>query len=384
MKQQSNIENIIDKVPSPAWILEENLLQENLNILNSIENRSGAKILLALKGYSLWASFPQIRETLKGCCASGLWEAKLAFEEFKGEVHTYSPAFKSTDIEEIANISNHIIFNSINQFKKFSQEVLDINPNLSLGIRVNPEYSSSPVEMYNPCGLYSRLGVTSKNFDRDILPLCDGFHFHALCEESAEALEAVLERFEENFGEYLYNLKWINFGGGHHITKDGYDIERLISLIKKFRDRYQVDIYLELGEAVGWESGSLVASVVDIIHNGIDIAILDISAEAHLPDTIIMPYRADVRGSGLPNEKEYNYRLTGNSCLAGDILGDYSFDKALKIGDRVIFEDQIHYTMVKATTFNGVALPSITILDRDGNLNIIKEFNYNDFRDRLS
>jgi carboxynorspermidine decarboxylase len=384
MKKQSNIENMINNLPSPVWLLEETLLQNNLDILQDIQNRSGAKILLALKGYSLWASFPQIKKTLKGCCASGLWEAKLSFDKFSKETHTYSPAFKDEEINEIANISNHIVFNSINQFKKFAQKSIDINPLLSVGIRVNPEYSASPVEMYNPCGVYSRLGVTKINFSQDILNLCDGFHFHALCEESADSLEAVLESFENNFGEYLYNLKWINFGGGHHITKDGYDIEKLISLIKKFKIKYDVEIYLELGEAVGWESGVLIASVLDIVHNGIDIAILDISAEAHMPDTIIMPYRAEVRCASLPNKREYTYRLTGNSCLAGDIMGDYSFDKELKIGDRIIFEDQIHYTMVKSSTFNGVALPSICILDKNGDIKVVKEFGYEDFRDRLS
>ena len=384
MKKQSNIKNIINNLPSPAWVLEENLLQNNLNILEDIQNRSGAKILLALKGYSLWASFPQIKQTLKGCCASGLWEAKLSFNEFSKETHTYSPAFKDSEIEEIAKISNHIVFNSINQFKLFSKKALDINPKISLGIRINPQYSSSPVEMYNPCGLYSRLGVTVKNFNKDILNLCDGFHFHALCEESAESLEAVLNKFEENFGEYLYNLKWINFGGGHHITKDGYDTEKLISLIVKFKEKYNVKIYLELGEAVGWESGVLVATVLDIIDNGMNIAILDISTEAHLPDTIIMPYRVEIRDASLANKKKYTYRLAGNSCLAGDILGDYSFDEPLRIGDKVIIEDQIHYTMVKATTFNGVKMPSICILDKDSKLQVVREFEYGDFRGRLS
>jgi len=383
MKNKSEIENI-KNIPSPAWILEEKLLENNLNILEDIQNKSDAKILLALKGYSLWASFPQISKTLKGCCASSLWEAKLAYDEFNKEVHTYSPAFKEKEIEEIAKISNHIVFNSPNQFKQFSNKALEINPNISLGIRINPEYSSSPVEMYNPCGIFSRLGTTAKNFDEDILDTCNGFHFHALCEESAESLEKVLDQFEAKFEKYLYNLEWINFGGGHHITKDGYDIEKLIFLITKFKEKYNVEIYLELGEAVGWETGSLVATVLDIVNNNMNIAILDISAEAHLPDTIIMPYRAEVRGAGKANKKDYTYRLSGNSCLAGDIMGDYSFDNPLKIGDTVIFEDQIHYTMVKSTTFNGVSMPSICILDKNGNLKVIREFEYNDFKHRLS
>ncbi|SFV63279.1 Carboxynorspermidine decarboxylase, putative [hydrothermal vent metagenome] len=376
--------DILAKLPSPAWLLEESLLDKNIDILESLQQKSGAKILLALKGYALWRSFATIRDRLQGCCASGLLEAKLASEEFGGEVHTYSPAFKDSEIDEIATISHHIVFNSPSQFQKYAKRVKDINPKLSLGLRINPESSHSPVEMYNPCGLYSRLGTTIDNFDRSILDSCDGFHFHALCEESADALEGVLDIFEEKFGEYLYALKWINFGGGHHITKEGYDIEKLISLIERFRERYQVEIYLEPGEAVGWKTGTLIATVLDIVHNGIDIAILDISAEAHMPDTIIMPYRAEVRGASEMGLKRYGYRLSGNSCLAGDVMGDYSFDEPLKVGDRVIFEDQMHYTMVKATTFNGIKLPSICILKRDNSIEVVREFGYEEFRDRLS
>lgn len=359
-------------------------MQRNIEILDTIQRRSGAKILLALKGYALWSSFSLINQKLHGCCASGLFEAKLGYEEFGGEVHTYSPAFKEEELAEIASISDHMVFNSTDQFRRFAIKAKELNPNLSLGLRVNPEYSQSPVEIYNPCGLYSRLGTTIENFDISLLDLCDGLHFHALCEESADALEGVLEVFEEKFGEYLHKLKWINFGGGHHITKDGYDSEKLISLINSMRQKYDVEIYLELGEAVGWQTGSLVATVLDIIHNGIDIAILDTSSEAHMPDTIIMPYRAEVRGASEIGVKPYRYRLAGNSCLAGDIMGDYSFDTPLKSGDRVIFEDQIHYTMVKATTFNGIKLPSIVILRSDGSLDIVREFDYEDFKNRLS
>lgn len=384
MKKASQVQNVFEHLPSPAWVLEEALLEENITQLNDIQKKSGAKVLLALKGYALWKSFPLINHTLHGCCASGLHEAKLANEEFGGEVHTYSPAFKEEEIEEISAISHHLVFNSPAQFMKFASKAKTVNPDLSLGLRINPEYSESPVELYNPCGLYSRLGTTLTNFDPSILEMCDGFHFHALCEQSAEALEKVFIAFEEKFGNYLHTLKWINFGGGHHITREGYDKTKLVSLIKRVSERYGVQIYLEPGEAIGWETGSLVATVLDIIHNGIDIAILDTSAEAHMPDTIIMPYRAEVRGADHAQVKAYTYRLAGNTCLAGDVMGDYSFDSPLQIGDRVVFEDQMHYTMVKATTFNGIKLPSITLLKKDGSVEMLRDFCYQDFKARLS
>jgi len=374
----------IDKLPSPCWLLEEKKLRHNLELLHEVKEKSGAKILLALKGYALWKSFPLIQEYLDGCCASGLYEAKLAAEEFGREVHTYSPAFKEEEIEEIAAISHHLVFNSPAQFKRFSPKAKEINPKLSLGLRVNPEYSESPKEIYNPCGLNSRLGTTLKNFDESILEACDGLHFHALCEQDSSALENVLKNFEEKFGAYLSGMKWVNFGGGHHITRKGYDIDRLISLIVSFKERYGVEVYLEPGEAVGWETGPLIATVLDIVHNGMEITILDTSAEAHMPDTIIMPYRAEVRGAGKAGEKAHTYRLAGNTCLAGDIMGDYSFDRPLQIGDRIFFEDQMHYTMVKATTFNGIKLPSIAIEDINGQIEVIREFTYRDFKERLS
>ncbi len=375
----------INDLPSPCWLLEEEKLKKNIEVFADIHNRSGAKILLALKGYALWKSFDLIRPTLYGCCASGLHEAKLAHEEFKKEVHTYAPAFKESEIDEIAKISHHLVFNSPSQFKKFHKKALLANPEISIGLRVNPEYSCSPTEMYNPCGTYSRLGTTIGNFDETILKECDGLHFHALCEQDSLALEGVLKNFESKFGKYIKELKWVNFGGGHHITKAGYDKEHLINLIVDFKKRYDnIEVYLEPGEAVGWQIGSLYATVLDIVHNEIDIAILDTSAEAHMPDTILMPYRADVRDAGLANEKKYTYRLGGNTCLAGDIMGDYSFDAPLQIGDRVIFEDQMHYTMVKATTFNGILLPSIAIQRDNGRIDIVKEFGYEDFKNRLS
>ena len=371
-------------LPSPCWLLEESKLIENVKQLNSIKKQSGAKILLALKGYALWQSFESIKPYLDGCCASGLHEAKLASETFQKEVHTYAPAFKEEEIHEIATISHHLVFNSPSQYKRFSQKAKESNPSLSLGLRINPEYSVSPKEIYNPCGIHSRLGTTIENFDESILEGLDGLHFHALCEQDADALEAVLENFEKKFGPYIPQMKWINFGGGHHITRKGYDIEKLCRLIIAFKEKYRVEVYLEPGEAVGWETGTLIATVLDIVHNGMDIAILDTSAEAHMPDTIIMPYRAEVRDADKANEKAFTYRLAGNTCLAGDIMGDYSFDTPLQIGDKIIFEDQMHYTMVKATTFNGINLPSIAIQKENGKIEVIRKFTYEDFRDRLS
>jgi carboxynorspermidine decarboxylase len=377
-------EKNLETLPSPCWLLEEKKLIANLKIIEDIKKQTRAKVLLALKGFALWKSFPLLRPYLDGCCASGLHEARLASETFGKEVHTYSPAFKEEEIIQIASLSHHLVFNSPAQFKRFAHKAKTANPALSLGLRVNPEYSSSPKEIYNPCGLYSRLGTTRENFDETLLPQLDGLHFHALCEQDSDALEAVLEHFEREFGTYIPHMKWINFGGGHHITRKGYNVEKLISLIRAFKAKYDIDVYLEPGEAIGWETGPLIATVLDIVHNGIDIAILDTSAEAHMPDTIIMPYRAEVAGAAKAGEKPYTYRLGGNTCLAGDIMGDYSFDAPLKIGDRIIFEDQMHYTMVKATTFNGIKLPSIAIERVDGTIETVREFGYEDFKNRLS
>jgi carboxynorspermidine decarboxylase len=371
-------------LPSPCWLLNEKKLHHNLHLIDTIRKKSGAKILLALKGYALWKSFPLLKPYLNGCCASGLHEAKLAHETFGQEVHTYSPAFKAEELEEIATISHHLVFNSPAQFTKYAKKAKYYNSNISLGLRVNPEYSESPKEIYNPCGLYSRLGTTLGNIDEQVINECEGLHFHALCEQSADALEKVLEHFEKKFGKYISQMKWINFGGGHHITRKGYDIEKLIQLIQAFKDKYHVEVYLEPGEAIGWETGTLITTVLDIVHNGMDIAILDSSAEAHMPDTIIMPYRAEVLGASEAGMKAHTYRLAGNTCLAGDIMGDYSFEVPLQLGDKVIFKDQMHYTMVKATTFNGVKLPSIAIEKEDGTVEILREFGYEDFKARLS
>jgi carboxynorspermidine decarboxylase len=386
-KKQTGRKTMLDvsQIPTPCYVCEEELLEHNLKLLKHVSDSSGAKVILALKGFAMWSTFELVGEYLHGCTASGLHEAKLAFEKMGKEVHTYSPAFKEEDIDEIARISDHIVFNSPTQLQRFKNRVKAVNPDISISIRVNPEYSSSPVDLYNPCGAYSRLGTTLRNFDPEVLKDIDGFNFHALCEQNVDALEGVLEAFEDHFGQYIKGLKYVNFGGGHHITRSDYDVERLIEVIKAFRKKHDgIAVYLEPGEAVGWKTGPLVASVLDIMHNGMDIAILDTSAEAHMPDTLAMPYRADVRGAGKANEKAYTYRLGGNTCLAGDIMGDYSFDWKLEVGDKIVFEDQIHYTFVKNTTFNGIKLPSLAILRKDGTLDIIKAFGYEDYKMRLS
>lgn len=379
----------MQNIKTPYYLCDEKLLENNLKILDDVQKRSGAKIILALKGFAMFSTFPLVSKYLKGCTASGLYEARLAKEEFnrhniEAEIHTYSPAFKEEEIEEIAKLSNHIVFNSPNQLDKFLLKTKEINPNIHTSLRINPEVSASPKDIYNPCGLYSRLGTTLKNVDESTLNRLDGLNFHALCEQGVDALEEVLSTFERDFSKYFKNLKYINFGGGHHITKKGYDIERLVYIIKEFRLKYQIDVYLEPGEAVGWESGYLVSTILDIFENGMNIAILDTSAEAHMPDTLAMPYRADVRNSGIAGEKKYTYRLGGNTCLAGDIMGDYSFDEPLNIGDKIIFEDQIHYTFVKNTTFNGIKLPSLVIKRLGGTIEVVKEFGYEEYRSRLS
>lgn len=371
----------LEELPSPVFICEEELLENNLKLLKKVQEEADVKILLALKGFALKSSFELCRKYLHGCCASGLHEALLAKEEFQKEVHTYSPAFKDEEIDEIIDISNHLVFNSFTQLERYGKKA---HGKTSIGLRVNPEYSSVEVDLYNPCGAYSRLGITKKNFQGDKLDLVEGLHFHALCEQNVDALQGALANFEENFGEYLPQMKWVNFGGGHHITRADYDVEGLIKLLKEFKQRYpHLDVFLEPGEAVGWQTGYLMATVLDIVENQMQIAILDTSAEAHMPDTLAMPYRADIRNSGLANEKKYTYRLGGNTCLAGDIIGDYSFDEPLKVGDKIILEDMIHYTMVKTTTFNGIKLPSQVIKNKKGCYQIVNNFGYNAYKSRL-
>ncbi|WP_144581727.1 carboxynorspermidine decarboxylase [Campylobacter coli] len=374
------------KFQTPAYILEEDKLRKNCEILANVGEKSGAKVLLALKGFAFSGAMKIVGEYLKGCTCSGLWEAKFAKEYMDKEIHTYSPAFKEDEMSEIAHLSHHIVFNSLYQFDKFKS----LCTNNSLGLRCNLEFSFAPKELYNPCGKYSRLGILSKDLENCDLSGVEGLHFHALCEESADALEAVLKVFEEKFGKWIKQMKWVNFGGGHHITKQGYDIQKIITLCKNFSDKYGVQVYLEPGEAVGWQSGVLVASVVDIVENEKRIAILDTSSEAHMPDTIIMPYTSEVLNARIlatrENEKisdlkenEFAYLLTGNTCLAGDVMGEYAFKEELKRGDRVVFLDQIHYSIVKNTTFNGIRLPNLMLLNSKNELEMIREFSYKDY-----
>ncbi len=344
-------------------------------------------MLLALKGFALHAAAPLCARYLAGTAASSLHEARLGAEEFGGELHVYAPAYSDAEFPAILEIADHVSFNSFAQWRRFRGAVEATDGRVSPGLRVNPEHSEVEVALYDPCAPQSRLGIPRREFDfsADALGPIRGLHFHALCGQGADVLERALVAVEEGFGPALERVEWVNFGGGHHITRAGYDVERLCALISRFRERYGVDVYLEPGEAIGWETGVLVASVLDVVRNVIDIAILDTSATAHMPDVLEMPYRPEVRGAGRPGEKPYSYRLGGLTCLAGDVIGDYSFDEPLGVGDRVVFEDMIHYTMVKTTTFNGVRLPSIALFDPETDrLRVVREFDYDDYRRRLS
>jgi len=376
---------------TPAYVLEEIKLRKNCEILADISQKSGVKILLALKGFAFSKALKIVGEYLSGCTCSGLWEAKFAKEFMDKEIHTYSPAFKDDEIEEIINLSHHLIFNSLYQFDKFKNQAK--KQNKQIGLRLNPEFSLSPKELYNPCGRFSRLGILEKHLKNTDLQGLDGLHFHALCEQGSEALELVLKAFESKFKEYIPKVKWVNFGGGHHITKEGYNTEKLISLCKNFSDKYGVQVYLEPGEAVGWQSGVLVGSVIDLVENEKNIAILDLSSEAHMPDTIIMPYTSEVANARILANKEgekfsslkageFAYLLTGNTCLAGDVMGEYAFSKELKRGDKIAFLDQIHYSIVKNTSFNGVRLPHLMFLNSKNELSFARKFSYEDYARR--
>ena len=348
------------KIDTPCYILHMGALEKNLNKLSLVKKRTGCKILLALKGFSMWGTFPLIKKHLDGVCASSVNEAKLGFEEFSKEVHSFAPAYSESEMKELVKYSNHIVFNSFSQWKKYKS--IAKKRKIECGIRVNPECSGgAEVDLYNTCAPNSRMGVTIANFDEKQLEGIDGLHFHVLCEQGADSLKKALSLFEQKFGKYISKMKWVNFGGGHHITRDDYDVDLLCKLVNDFKKKYKVQVYLEPGEAVALNAGILVASVLDIVDNGMKIAVLDTSAEAHMPDTLAMPYRPSIIDAAKPGEKRYTYRLGGNTCLSGDIIGDYSFDRPLKAGDKLVFLNMAIYTMVKNTMFNGVRLPSIVM-----------------------
>ena len=370
-------------VKTPCFVVDEKRLTDNLEILKDVSERAGCKILLAQKAFSMFYAYPLISKYLAGTTASGLYEARLGKEKFGGETHVFSPAYREDEFEEILKYADDIVFNSPKQVKKYAQKAKNLGK--SVGLRVNPECSTQEGHaIYDPCSPGSRLGTTLGNFDESILPLLDGLHFHTLCEQNSDDLETTAKDFEEKFGKYLNGMKWVNFGGGHHITRKDYDREKLISVVKHFHKKYDVEVYLEPGEAVVLNAGFLVSTVLETMNNGMDIAILDTSAACHMPDVLEMPYRPPLMNSGEPNEKEFTYRLGGPTCLAGDVIGDYSFDKPLNEGDKVVFEDMALYTMVKTNTFNGMPLPSILYRKLDGETVTVKTFGYEDFASRLS
>lgn len=370
--------------PSPAFVVDERLLTRNLELLKSVQDRTGCDILLALKGFSMWSTFPLAKNYLAGITSSSLFEARLGYEEFGKEVHAYAPAYAEHEIDEYLTYVDHIVFNSFDQLNKYKQKVQNHEKNISIGLRVNPGYSEVETPLYDPCYINSRLGIPVESFRPDELDGVEGIHFHAMCEQGADVLERILVHFEEKYGKYLHQMKWINFGGGHHITREGYDVELLVSLINRIQETYNVKVILEPGEAIALNTGYFVATVLDIVHNGMELAIIDSSATCHMPDTLEMPYRAMIIGSGMPNEKQYTYRLGGMTCLAGDIIGDYSFDEPLQPGDKLVFTDMAHYTMVKTHMFNGVNLPSICSYNDEQGIKVIRSFQYEDYRNRLS
>ncbi|MED3644904.1 carboxynorspermidine decarboxylase [Caldifermentibacillus hisashii] len=372
-----------EELPTPCYVIDEKLLENNLKILNGVMERTGAKIVLAQKAFSMFKLYPLLAKYLNGTTASGLYEARLGYEEMGKENHVFSPAYRDDEMDEIVLICDHIIFNSFSQLEKFKDKVLKAGK--KVGLRINPECSTQDGHaIYDPCSPGSRLGVTVDQFRPELLEGVSGLHFHTLCQQNADDLETTLHAVEENFGQWLPQMEWINFGGGHHITREDYDIPLLEKCIKRMQDTYGLEVYLEPGEAVALNAGYLVTTVLDTIKNGIDIAILDTSATCHMPDVLEMPYRPPLFESGEPGEKPYTYRLGGPTCLAGDIIGDYSFDQPLKPCDRLIFGDMAIYTMVKNTTFNGMPLPTIAVKKKDGDCEIIRQFGYEDFKMRLS
>lgn len=375
----------ITKVPSPCYVMDEALLRGNLKLIRSVQDASGAQIIMAFKAFAMWKAFPIIREYIGYTTASSIHEARLAFEEMGTLAHTYSPAYTEAEFGLILQYSSHITFNSFSQFERFYPLAKAHSRPISLGIRINPQYSNVETGLYNPCSPGSRMGVVSSQMPERLPEGIEGLHFHTLCESSSYDLEETLKAVEERFGSYLKQVKWLNMGGGHLMTRAGYDTTHLVQVLKRFREKWNIDLILEPGSAFTWETGVLVSSVVDIVENGgIRTAILDVSFTAHMPDCLEMPYKPRIRGShhepvsGLPT-----YRMGGNSCLSGDFMGDWSFDKPLKVGDTIVFEDMIHYTMVKTTMFNGVPHPSIALWNDQNGLNVLRNFAYEDYKNRM-
>jgi carboxynorspermidine decarboxylase len=378
-------DKMTSSVETPCFIVSEGALRRNLGVLASVKRRTGAKVLLALKAFAMFSTFPLIRKYLDGVCASGPIEAQLGFEEFGKEVHTFAPAYSEADMKRVIRYSDTIIFNSIAQWKRHRGAIERSGKRIEVGLRINPGYSEVENRLYNPSAPGSRLGMAASDLDGDDLDGIDGLHFHSLCEQNSDVLVRVLRSFEKRCGKYIPRMKWINFGGGHHITRKGYDTGLLVRTVNDFRRRYGVQVNIEPGEAVVLNAGVLVATVLDIVHNRVDTAILDTSAEAHMPDVLAGPYRPEVIGAGRPGMRKHTYRLGGLTCLAGDVIGDYSFSKPLKTGDRIVFLDMAHYSMVKTTTFNGIRHPSLALYNPGtGKVRVVKKFGYDAYKERLS
>lgn len=374
-----------NKVPSPCYVIDEERFRKNLSLIKHVSDESGAEVILAFKGFAMWGVFPVLKEYIRGAAASSLDEARLCFEEIGSPAHTYSPVYSEVDFDKIIKYSSHITFNSIAQYNKYAA-LLRKNPKkISAGLRINPEFSEISQGLYNPCSPGSRLGITADQLNDGLPEGIEGLHFHVLFESDSFALENVLRVVEEKFGMYLQKIKWINMGGGHLMTRKNYDTGHLIRIITEFRKKWGIHVILEPGSAFAWETGELIATVEDIVeNNGIKTAILNVSFTAHMPDCLEMPYKPAIAGAVEPLEGKPSYRMGGNSCLSGDVMGDWSFDKELRPGDRIIFLDMIHYTMVKTTTFNGVHHPSIGIWTIEGKFKLLKEFGYEDYKNRLS
>ncbi len=371
--------------PSPCYVCDLALLRKNLDIIAGVRQRTGCKVLLALKGFAMFSTFPLISRYLQGTCASSPHEARLGREEFGGEVHAYAPAYSQKDMDELLPLVNHISFNSINQWRIHKKKVLESSRPVRCGLRINPQYSEVKVELYNPCAPDSRLGITLDELQGQDLEGISGLHFHTMCEQNSDTLERTLAQVEKKFAPYFKNLQWMNFGGGHHISRSDYDVDRLCAVVNSFQERYGLEVYLEPGEAIALNAGMLVTTVLDVLERDRPIAILDTSAAAHMPDVLEMPYRPEVINGGQPGEKKHAYQLAGLSCLAGDVIGYYSFDAPLIAGQKLVFLDMLHYTMVKNNTFNGVQLPAIATYEpEDDTVRIIREFGYQDYRSRLS